>query len=51
MTMDLIIDQQTYEIKEVNYKNCVVKVSKNYRYQKKDLMKMPDYVFLEQTVK
>lgn len=51
MTMDLFIDKQTFEIKDVKYKNCVVKVSKNYRYQEKELMKMSDYVFLEKTVK
>ena len=51
MTMDLFIDKQTFEIKDVKYKNCVVKVSKNYRYQEKDLLKMSDYVFLEKTVK
>ena len=51
MTMDLFIDKQTFEIKDVKYKNCVVRVSKNYRYQEKELMEMSDYVFLEQTVK
>lgn len=51
MTMDLIIDKKTFEITEVTYKNCVVKVSKNYRYQEKELMKMSDYVFLENIVK
>ncbi len=51
MTMDLFIDKQTFEIKDVKYKNCVIKVSKNYRYQEKNLMKMSDYVFLENTVK
>lgn len=51
MTMDVIIDKTTYEIQDVSYKNCVVCVSKNYRYQETELLNLPDYTLLEDTVK
>ena len=51
MTMDVKINKNTYEIQDVSYKNCVVCVSKNYRYQEVELLELPDYILLDDTVR
>lgn len=51
LAMDILIDKNTFTVKDVNYKNCVVKVLKNYRYQEKDLIESENYQLLEGTVK
>ena len=50
MTMDLFIDKQTFEIKDVNIRTVLLRYQKIIDIKKKDLMKMSDYVFLEKTV-
>jgi len=51
MTMDVYIDKATYEVADVRFKNCAVNVSKNYRYEEKSLIGLPDYKLLEHTVR
>lgn len=51
LVMDMSINKINYEVKDVSYKNCVIRVSKNYRYQEKDLLESENYQMLEKTVK
>ena len=50
MTMDVYVDKHTTEILDVQYKNCAVRVSKNFRYEEPCLMEHGDYLMLEKAV-
>jgi exoribonuclease R len=47
--MDIII--QNGVVLEVKYKNCIIRVFKNYVYEEPDLLKNPNYVTLFENVK
>ena len=47
--MDIVI--QNGDVVETTYKNCVIKVFKNYVYEEPDLLKNPNYVTLFENVK
>ena len=40
--MDIELDKD-YDVVSVSYKNCAIRVSRNYRYEEKDLLKYKDY--------
>jgi len=44
--MDIIVDKKTGSVVNVSYKNCVVKVSRNYRYEEPSLLKNENYIKL-----
>ena len=41
-TMDIIVDN-TYNIVSISYKNCMIRVFRNYAYESKELLQNPDY--------
>lgn len=42
--MDIIIEED--EIKTIEYRNCMIRVSKNYTYEEPKLLENPDYNYL-----
>jgi exoribonuclease R len=42
--MDIIIEED--EIKNIDYKNCMIRVTKNYTYEEPKLLENPDYNYL-----
>ena len=42
--MDIIIEED--EIKNIEYKNCMIRVTKNYTYEEPKLLENPDYNYL-----
>ena len=47
--MDVELDKE-YNILSVSYKNCAIRVSRNYRYEENDLLKCKDYQQLHSIV-
>ena len=47
--MDIELDKD-YDVVSVGYKNCAIRVSRNYRYEEKDLLKHKDYKRLHDIV-
>ena len=43
--MDIIIDDENY-IKDITYKNCLIKVHKNFVYEEEELINFPEYQLL-----
>jgi len=46
LAMDIRLDKDTYEIVDISYKNCAVRVTKNYRYEEASLLVHTDYTLL-----
>ena len=46
LAMDIRVDESTGEIKDIEYRNCAIRVFKNYRYEEKTLGKDKDYQYL-----
>ena len=44
--MDIEISNKN-EIKNISFKNCIIKVTKNYRYEEKVLLNMKDYNYMK----
>jgi RNB domain len=42
-TMDIVIDNETSNIVSTVYKNCMIRVFKNYAYESKELLQNADY--------
>jgi len=50
LVMDIIMDATTYEIHDISYKNVIIQVRRNYRYEEPALLSDPEYKQLFQTV-
>ena len=41
--MDITLNKETGEIKNINYGNCIIREFKNYRYEEASLLKDIEY--------
>jgi exoribonuclease R len=48
--LDVFINMDTYEILKVNHATVIIKVEKNYVYEKRELLQLPQYNQLKHTV-